>query len=62
MIHNNENIKDRLDVSSNNFFSENKKPQIDNICDHEWIKDFIDIDPEKSQIICYCVKCELTKT
>ena len=56
----NENITDVLDVSSNSFFYENKIDE-KNTCQHEWTKDFIDIDPEKSQIICYCIKCELTK-
>lgn len=32
-----------------------------NICSHEWIIDYIDISPELSQKICYCVKCEVTK-
>lgn len=30
-------------------------------CEHEWVNDLIDIDPERSQYICYCCKCELTK-
>jgi hypothetical protein len=59
-MNNNRNIKDVLDVSSNIFFNENKMHE-KNDCQHEWIKDLIDIDPEKSQMICYCVKCELTK-
>jgi len=29
-------------------------------CKHEIINDSIDIDPEKSMDICYCVKCETT--
>ena len=32
-----------------------------NICSHEWIIDYIDISPELSQKICYCIKCEVTK-
>lgn len=35
--------------------------QIKNKCDHEWTNDLIDIDPDRSQEICYCVKCEITK-
>ena len=31
------------------------------ICSHEWIIDYIDISPELSQKICYCIKCEVTK-
>ena len=34
---------------------------IKNTCDHEWINDSIDIGPDRSQDICYCVKCEVTK-
>jgi hypothetical protein len=32
-----------------------------NECKHEYITDTIDIDPEKSQQITYCVFCESTK-
>ena len=28
-------------------------------CDHEWITDSIDIDPDRSQYIKYCRNCEL---
>jgi hypothetical protein len=38
------------------------KDMLNNICVHEWIEDYIDICPETSQKICYCVKCEVTKT
>jgi hypothetical protein len=34
---------------------------IKNRCQHEWVNDLIDIDPDRAQQICYCVKCELTK-
>lgn len=34
---------------------------IEKCCDHEWTTDTIDINPEKSVEICYCVKCEVTK-
>jgi len=30
-------------------------------CEHEWVDDLIDIDPDKSQHIVYCQKCELMK-
>ena len=29
-------------------------------CQHELVNDSIDIDPDKSIDICYCVKCEIT--
>jgi len=32
-----------------------------NLCEHKWVNDLIDIDPDRSQYICYCCKCELTK-
>jgi len=37
------------------------KDKLNNICEHEWIDDYIDIDPEKSQPICYCGICGATK-
>ncbi len=37
------------------------KNKIINSCSHEWIYDTIDIGPDSSQNICYCVKCEVTK-
>jgi hypothetical protein len=30
------------------------------ICKHEWVKDSIDIDPDRSQTIEYCKICQLT--
>jgi hypothetical protein len=30
-------------------------------CEHNFITDIIDIDPEKEKTICYCTICELTK-
>ena len=37
------------------------KNKINNKCEHEWVNDTIDIDPDRSEEICYCVKCEVTK-
>lgn len=31
--------------------------KIQAICDHEYVYDYIDVDPDKSQQICYCEKC-----
>jgi len=35
--------------------------KLNNICQHEWIDDNIDITPERSQNITYCRLCELSK-
>ena len=35
--------------------------KIDNCCNHEWIEDLIDINPDQSQIITYCRLCEISK-
>lgn len=35
--------------------------KIIDICNHEWIIDLIDIDPDKSKTIEYCKNCGLTK-
>lgn len=35
--------------------------KIQSICVHDWVEDLIDIDPDRSQYICYCSKCEITK-
>ena len=26
-------------------------------CKHEYVEDYIDVDPERSQRVCYCNKC-----
>jgi len=35
--------------------------KLNNICQHEWIDDNIDITPERCQTITYCRLCELSK-
>ena len=35
--------------------------QIKNKCQHNYVTDYIDIDPEKSMKICYCTICENNK-
>jgi len=29
-------------------------------CQHDWITDYVDVDVERSEIIKYCKKCNLT--
>ena len=36
------------------------RKHIKNICKHQYVNDLIDIDPEKSQYITYCVICDDT--
>lgn len=55
IFHNNNSIQDLLDYKN---IVEDK---LNNMCDHKWIKDYIDTGPESSQQICYCKLCELTK-
>ena len=31
------------------------------LCNHEFINDLIDINPDESQTICYCQICDLSK-
>ena len=45
-------------LSDYKYIVENK---INNICEHEWIDDDIDINPELSQRITYCKHCEVSK-
>jgi hypothetical protein len=35
--------------------------KLNNICNHEWIDDHIDIGPDNSQTITYCRLCEVSK-
>ena len=34
---------------------------LDNICEHNWVDDSIDIRPDASVDICYCSKCNISK-
>ena len=45
-------------LSNYKYIIENK---IDDLCEHEWVNDLIDIDLDTSKHICYCSKCEITK-
>lgn len=35
--------------------------KLNNICNHEWVDDNIDIGPESSQAITYCKLCQVSK-
>jgi hypothetical protein len=37
------------------------KTKIDENCNHTWITDLIDIDPDTSKTIIYCEHCEKSK-
>ena len=37
------------------------KSKIRDICQHNWVEDYIDINPDRSQKICYCNECGVTK-
>jgi len=37
------------------------KDKIKDKCEHHWVNDTIDINPDSSKNISYCVKCEITK-
>jgi hypothetical protein len=42
-------------------FKYNVEKNLENICNHDWITDYIDITPDRSRKICYCSKCEISK-
>jgi hypothetical protein len=35
--------------------------KLNSMCNHVWVKDSIDIDPDRSQTIEYCKICQVTK-
>ena len=41
--------------------SEKIRTKLISICNHEWITDSIDIDPDRSQTIEYCKICQTSK-
>jgi hypothetical protein len=49
------------DYSFKNNIIKTKKCKIQEECKHEWIDDLIDLDPDKSKIIYYCIICLETK-
>ena len=58
-IYNTETLSELIKII--NLFTEKINNNLNNICQHEWIYDDIDIGPEKSQRICYCKNCEISK-
>ena len=63
------NIKDEYDreiETLNNIISikRDRLKEITSIlslqCQHDWITDYVDVDVERSEIIKYCKKCNLT--
>jgi len=30
-------------------------------CEHNWVTDYIDVTPDRTERIIYCTKCELTR-
>ena len=58
-------IKENDKINKNKLdYNKNMLKNIDNLiikkCQHEWINDLIDIDPDRSKSIRYCSKCYLT--
>jgi hypothetical protein len=49
----NEHLKNALE-QLNHFLIQN--------CSHDYVDDFIDIDPDRSMQITYCTKCMMTKS
>ena len=43
------------------FFKDYLNKKIIDMCNHNFVKDSIDISPDKSQNIEYCTRCEYTK-
>jgi hypothetical protein len=43
------------------FLNEKIRNKITSLCNHKWVQDMIDIDPDRSKTIEYCTRCELTK-
>jgi hypothetical protein len=55
----NNEVKKKMDILKN--IQEKNDIQIYEICEHIFVTDIIDINPEKEKTICYCKICELTK-
>jgi hypothetical protein len=67
IINNNNNQKQDNKSTKNNILLDDCnnnliviKEMIENICIHELVEDDIDISPDYSQRIIYCIKCEKT--
>jgi hypothetical protein len=54
-------VKETIIIKEETTNQNSIKEKLNNICVHQWIEDYIDISPELSQNIFYCIKCETTK-
>ena len=43
------------------FLNEKLRTKLISICNHDWITDSIDIDPDRSQTIEYCKICQVSR-
>ena len=57
----NQKTKKQVDNESEQNCKQDCKQDIMTNCNHEFVKDMIDITPEQSMNICYCVKCGFTR-
>ena len=55
----NNNSEKKMNHANNS--EKKKKDKCKIICNHDFISDYIDLTPERSQIIIYCTKCFITK-
>jgi hypothetical protein len=59
-INDNLNEQDNL-LKQLTMLNEKIRKKITEICNHEWITDYIDIDPDRSKKIEYCKICEISR-
>lgn len=58
----NQNIKNKENKKVDNESEQKyKQNNVTNQCNHKFVKDMIDITPDQSMNICYCVKCGFTR-
>ena len=65
-----QNLQNELYTELNNYIFELNKNEvilldinnkIKEICQHEFVEDYIDISPDESKLICYCKICQYSK-